>query len=80
MEDFKQMTFRTLYHAMEMIRIRKHNDFVKSASLQGIKLEMKQAKRSFEPISDKIKEKMITIHQEAMKRKVAEKRKKRSRR
>ena len=60
---------------MEMIRIRKHNEFARSASLQGIKVEMKKIRRSFEPISEKVKEDFARIHQEAIRRKFAEKNK-----
>lgn len=58
-----------------MIRIRRHNEYAKSASLQGIKIEMKQIRRTFEPISQKVKNDFAKLHQDAIKRKFAEKNK-----
>ena len=56
-----------------MIGIRKHNSYAQSAALQGIKVEVKQVRRTFEKLSEGSKEKMIEIHSEAIRRKVAEK-------
>jgi len=56
-----------------MIGIRKHNAYARDAALQGIKVEVKQVRRSFEKLSESSKDKMIEIHNEAIKRKVAEK-------
>jgi len=73
------MTYRTLFGAIEMINIRKHNSYAQAAALQGVKVEIKKVRRVFEKLEEKTKDKMIEIHQEAIKRKVAEKNKKRKR-
>ena len=73
------MTYRTVFAAVEMIGIRNHNEYARAAALQGIKIDVKTVNRTFEPLEDAAKNKMIDIHQEAIKRKVEEKRKRNGR-
>ena len=60
-----------------MINVRTHNEYAKQAALKGIKIETKKIKREFEPIDQKVKEKLAKLHQEAIARKVMEKTEKR---
>lgn len=80
-DQFKQLTFRTLYALLEVMQVRGHNEYVKQAALQGIKLDAQKVKRKMktEEVDDKSKQAMLKIHREAIKRKVAEKTRKRGR-
>ena len=78
-DEFKKMTYRTLFAAVEMIGIRNHNKYAREAALQGIKLDVKNVNRTFEPLEDAAKKQMIDVHQKAIAKKVEEKRKKNGR-
>lgn len=72
-DEFKKVTLRTLQGCLEMIDIRTHNDFVKQASLKGIKLEFKRIKRQVKDYTDDQKRMMAEVTKAAAQRKLLEK-------
>lgn len=53
-----------------MIEIRNHNDYVKQAALNGVKLDFKHVKRKFKELSDEQKAMMAQVTKAAAERNI----------
>lgn len=72
-KEFTEMTLRDLQGCLEAIDIRTHNDFALDANIHGHKVEMRNAIREVEEITDEQKKIMADIHRDAIRRKMEEK-------
>lgn len=67
---------RTLHACLKCIDVRTHNEYVKQAALQGVKLEPKYLVKQLEDLSEEQKRMMAEVTRKAAQRKVMEKAKK----